>query len=87
MAYGMTPAWPQPSNNLWVGNNYSGYSANRSTMYPMPQYSQPPSMPPVTMNNILTVMGPESAKGFKVGPNSQLKRFATRCKALRCRMP
>lgn len=76
MAYGFNPNVPQPTNNLWVGNNYSGYSANRSNMYPAAQYPQPaPSlsqMPPATMNNILTAMGPESAKGFRVGPNSHV---------------
>lgn len=75
MAYGFNTNLPQPTNNLWVGNNYSGYSANRSNMYPVTQYSQTPSvpqMPPATMNNILTAMGPESAKGFKVGPNSHV---------------
>ena len=75
MAYGFSPSLPQPTNNLWVGNNYSGYAPNRSTMYPAAPYSQAqsvPQMPPMTMNNILTAMGPESAKGFKVGPNSHV---------------
>lgn len=65
---------PQPTNNLWVGNNYSGMSANRSAIG-QPQYPQMPYQPeplPQTMNNVLSVMGPDSANEFKVGPNSKV---------------
>lgn len=59
---------PQPSNNLWVGNNYSsGYSQMSRNNY---QQQQP--MRPQSMNNILEVMGPESAQAFQVGPNSRV---------------
>lgn len=69
---------PQPSNNLWVGNNYSGYSPNRSTINQMPAYVTTPSNPyqpepiPQTIDNVLSVMGPESAESFKIGPNSKV---------------
>ncbi len=72
--YGM-----QPSNNLWVGNNYSsGYSqASRSNMgmngMMNPQMNLPNLMQqPQTINNVLQVMGPESAREYRVGPNSRV---------------
>lgn len=65
----------QPSNNLWVGNNYSsGYprmnylNMNNQMNQPM---NQMPSQPQ-TINNILQVMGPESAQSYQVGPNSHV---------------
>lgn len=58
------------SNNLWVGNNYSGYSPNRSIMNPQQTYS--PAMTPQTINNIISVMSPESANEFRLGPNSRV---------------
>ena len=67
---------PQPTNNLWFGNNYSsGYSQMSRSNYPTnmiqanPMMQQPMGQPQ-TINNILQVMGPESADSFKVGPNS-----------------
>ena len=58
----------QPNQSVWFGNNYSGYSPNRSVINQPPTnpYQQPmPYMqreqPPQTMNNVLSVMGPESA--------------------------
>ena len=61
---------PQPSNNLWVGNNYSsGYSQMSRNNY---QQQQQPMMRPQSMNNILEVMGPESAQAFQIGPNSRV---------------
>lgn len=72
------------SNNLWVGNNYSqGYGgANiRGMNQPRPAaswqspYSIQGTIPfpdPSTVNNVLTVIGPESASEYKVGPNSQV---------------
>lgn len=69
----MTPynnwgAMPQPSNNLWVGNNY--------TQRPMPYTSLPASnvqQPLIPhMNNVLRVMGVESAKEYQIGPDSQV---------------
>lgn len=63
-----------PSNNLWVGNNYSsGYSQMSRSNYPagldnmQSQYGMPQ-----TINNILQVMGPESAQSYQVGPNSHV---------------
>lgn len=71
-AFGMNAQ--QPSNNLWVGNNYSGFSPNRANFMDPRQvagpYSQPPAPP--QMNNILQVMGPESAMEYRVGPNSRV---------------
>ena len=65
-----------PSNNLWVGNNYSsGYSPNRNSGFMdqrgyMPQAMQQPDIP--SMNNYLRVMGADSAIDYKVGPNSKV---------------
>ena len=75
---------PQPTNNLWFGNNYSsGNSQMSRSQYnpigmpvtspmtnPMPQQQQ--MVAPQTMNNILQVMGPEAAVAFQVGPNSHV---------------
>ncbi len=69
---------PQPSQNVWFGNNYSsGYSQpNRTVMNPpqgMTPQSPMPGMPQQaqTINNVIQVMGPESANEFRVGPNSR----------------
>lgn len=60
---------PQPSNNLWVGNNYStGYSQMSRSNYGNPQMP----IPNQSVNNILQVMGPESAQSYQVGPNSHV---------------
>lgn len=78
MNFGNNPT-PQPTNNLWFGNNYSsGYSQMSRSNYPMNPNMPIPTNPmmqqqtgqPQTVNNILQVMGPESADLFKVGPNS-----------------
>ena len=78
----------QPQNNLWFGNNYAygNSQMSRSQMSPYMGMSNP-SMPthqpmqsvanpipqqPQTLNNILQVMGPESAEAFQIGPNSQV---------------
>lgn len=69
-----------PATNLWVGNNYSsGYSQMSRSNYPamnqnnIPQYMQNNSMgQPQSINNILQVMGPESAQAYLVGPESQV---------------
>lgn len=82
------PADNQPQNNLWFGNNYSygNSQMSRSQMSPYPGMSNPsmqtyqpmrsmnnPMPPqPQTMNNVLQVMGPESAEAFQIGPNSQV---------------
>lgn len=60
---------PQPSNNLWVGNNYStGYSQMSRGNYGNPQMT----IPNQSVNNVLQVMGPESAQSYQVGPNSHV---------------
>ena len=61
---------PPSTNNLWVGNNYSsGYSQmSRNNYSPMQAANQQPQ----TVNNILQVMGPESAQSWQVGPNSHI---------------
>lgn len=69
MAYGNNMFRPaQPSNSLWVGNNYStNYpAALNNTSYPMMQNQMQP------MNNILQVMGLESAQAYQIGPDSQV---------------
>lgn len=69
----------QPNQNVWFGNNYSGYSPSRSVINQQPMNPYPQQMPyqqrepiPQTMNNVLSVMGPESAEEFRVGPNSKV---------------
>lgn len=74
----------RPSNNsMWIGNNYSttpGYaqmprnnysSMNQNGMMPSNpmQNFQPQSQ---SINNVLEVMGPESAQAFQIGPNSKV---------------
>ena len=71
---------PLPSNNLWVGNNYSSgsYSQMPRNNYPvmnqaMPSFPvQSQMLQPSQVNNILQVMGPESAQAFQIGPDSQV---------------
>lgn len=76
MSYGNNMYGGQiPSNNLWVGNNYSsGYSQmSRSNYQNMPSFSMPnqtQQFPQV--NNVLQVMGPKSALAFQIGPDSQV---------------
>lgn len=81
MTYGNSFGGAQPSNNLWVGNNYSsGYSQMPRNNYPMVnnQNAISPSLMPGQMgqvqplNNILQVMGPESAQAYQLGPDSQV---------------
>jgi hypothetical protein len=36
------------------------------------QQQQQPMMRPQSINNILEVMGPESAQAFQIGPNSRV---------------
>lgn len=74
----------RPSNNsMWIGNNYSttpGYaqmprnnysSMNQNGMMPSNpmQNFQPQSQ---SINNVLEVMGPESAQAFQIGPDSKV---------------
>ena len=62
---------PQPANNLWVGNNYSsGYSQMSRNNYP--QQQQMMQNQRQSINNVLEVMGPESAQAYQVGPNSRV---------------
>lgn len=66
---------PQPANNLWVGNNYSsGYSQMSRNNYPMNTPNAGMMMPPQPepINNVLQVMGPESAQAYQLAPNSQV---------------
>ena len=77
MPYGNQYGMTQPSNNLWVGNNYAnGFAqASRSPMGGMsPQMMQQPMgmSQAQTINNVLQVMGPESAQSYQVGPNSHV---------------
>lgn len=67
---------PPSNNSLWVGNNYSQGMPRNS--YPAMNQNDINSMQPQTMgqvqsiNNILQVMGPESAQAYQVGPNSKV---------------
>lgn len=73
----------KPSNNsLWVGNNYSmapGYtqmprnnysSMNQGNMMIPPNPMQ--NLQLQSINNVLQVMGPESAQAFQIGPDSKV---------------
>ena len=66
---------PPTNNSLWVGNNYSTMPRNN---YPtMNQQNATMSMPiftnqPQSINNVLQVMGPESAQSYQVGPDSHV---------------
>lgn len=73
----------RPSNNsMWIGNNYSampGYtqtprnnysSMNQNGMMMPSNFQQQPQSQ--SINNVLEVMGPESAQAFQVGPNSKV---------------
>lgn len=74
MAYGSMFGGGQPSNNLWVGNNYSSsYSQMPRNNYQgnmNPSFSQ--NQIPQSINNILQVMGPESAQAYQIGPDSHV---------------
>lgn len=67
--YGGTPP---SSNSMWIGNNYAAPRNN----YPI--MNQQNSMVPSftnqsqSVNNILQVMGPESAQSFQTGPDSNV---------------
>ena len=64
---------PQPANNLWVGNNYSsGYSQMLRNNYPQMQQNPQMQNQRQSINNVLEVMGPESALAYQVGPNSRV---------------
>ena len=71
---------PPTNNNLWVGNNYSsGYSQMSKSNYPNNMNNQSGMTPnnfmtqqPQSINNILQVMGPESAQGYLIGPDSKI---------------
>ena len=67
MAYGNNAfgGLSQPSNNLWVGNNYStGYNnqmpKNNFNYSPIPQSSINQNMNNSPLNNIFQVIGPET---------------------------
>lgn len=81
MAYGSTGAYPTaggtnrfggPSNSLWVGNNYSQSLSMPSNPGLSQTMYQDSMMPIAGFNNILQVMGLESAEEFKIGPNSKV---------------
>lgn len=78
MTYGGNMFGGQPSNNLWVGNNYStsSYAQMPKNNYTTPANNMNTSFntqfPPQSINNILQVMGPESAQAYRVGPDSQV---------------
>lgn len=78
MSYGNMGS--QPSNNLWIGNNYStnngGYPknnfSNMGMQNQMNQRQMNQMQPPTSINNIFQVMGPESAQAYQIGPDSHV---------------
>lgn len=58
-----------PATNLWFGDNYSSGNLNQR---PMRQQIGMQSQHLQTINNVLQVMGPESAMAYQVGPNSMV---------------
>lgn len=63
----------QPSNNLWVGNNYSANPyGGRMPNGQLPTTGGLSAQQAQTVNNVLQVMGPESAMAYQVGPNSSV---------------
>lgn len=80
MTYGNNTSGGQPANNLWVGNNYStsNYPQMLKNNYPTMNNSNNitapfnTSIPSQPINNILRVMGPQSAQAYKIGPDSQV---------------
>ena len=79
MAYGNNAfgGLSQPSNNLWVGNNYStGYNnqmpKNNFNYSPIPQSSINQNMNNSPLNNIFQVIGPESAQAYQLPPDAQI---------------
>ena len=69
MMYGGTPP---SSNSMWIGNNYAAPRNNYPTMNQssgmLPSFTGQPQ----SINNILQVMGPESAQSYQVGPDSNV---------------
>jgi len=64
---------PQPSNNLWVGNNYSANPyGGRMPNGQIPTTGGLAAQQVQPVNNVLQVMGPESAMAYQVGPNSSV---------------
>lgn len=88
MPYGSYPQMQPQNNNWWFGNNYSSGNSQMSrsqmqpnmgtpnpsmqTPQPMAPVANPMVQQPQSMNNILQVMGPESAEAFQIGPNSKV---------------
>ena len=77
MSYGNNGMFgvPQPNNNMWIGNNYSnGYPQQMMrNNSPMPQNNENIlQQTPTSVNNILQVLGPESAQAYQIGPNSKV---------------
>ena len=68
MQYGNNFGNPQPSNNLWVGNNYSsGYRNGFQNQNPQMMNNNNNRI-----NNIFQVMGPEGALAYQIGPDSKV---------------
>lgn len=66
------------NNSLWIGDNYSNIGGYPQRTYPKGFYSENTQSQnqfkptPQTINNVLQVMGPESAEAYQVGPNSHV---------------
>ena len=70
MQYGNNFGNPQPSNNLWVGNNYSsGYRNGFQNQNPQMMNNNNNNN---RINNIFQVMGLEGALAYQIGPDSKV---------------
>lgn len=65
---------PPSNNSMWIGNNYSGMARSNYTPTNNQLTNMAPSFTgqPQSINNILQVMGPESAQSYQVGPDSNV---------------
>lgn len=64
---------PPSNNSMWIGNNYAAVPRNNYSPMNSQSNMVNPSFAnqPQSINNILQVMGPDSAQSFLVGPNSK----------------
>lgn len=70
----MYGAMPPSNNSMWIGNNYSIPRNNYPSQVNQNMNAVSPFMStqPQSINNVLQVMGPESAQSYMVGPNSNV---------------
>lgn len=65
---------PSTNNSMWIGNNYSSMPRNNYSPQNLNNFNMGNSFTgqPQSINNILQVMGPDSAQSFMIGPNSKV---------------